>query len=93
MRYAFKAPLLRFDHGRGVYHLVNLPFELSDIIDATPLARHGFGSIKVLATVGATTWKTSIFPGSEAFLLLIAKKLIIAEDLVVGDPIEVTLEL
>ena len=80
-------------HGRALIHLVTLPDETSDFLNDLPLARGGFGSIKVEAGVGTTTWKTSVFPDGETFLLLIAKKLILKENLEVGKLIEVTLEI
>ena len=88
----FTAPLARFTHGRGTYHLVTLPEETSDLINYLPLARHGFNSIKVTAEIGETTWKTSLFPSGESFILLVAKKLIAKETLWVGHPVHITLE-
>lgn len=67
--------------------------------------RRGFGSVKCWAQVGGTRWKTSVFPSkpsrssSEAvakrkvWILLVGKKVLRAEDLAVGDPVQLTLEL
>ena len=72
---------------------MTLPEETSDFLNDLPLARGGFGSIKVEAGIGTTVWKTSVFPDGEGFLLLIAKKLITRERLDVGKLVEVTLEI
>ena len=82
MRLEFVAPLVRTRHGRATIHLVELPEEVADLLNDLPLARHGFGSIKVEAQVGTTIWKTSVFPDGSGFLLLIAKRVIGAELLV-----------
>jgi hypothetical protein len=54
----------------------------------------GFGSVRVTATIGATTWKTSIFPGSSGqYALPIKKAVRKAEALDVGDTATVRVEL
>ena len=93
MQLVFNAPLRAAEHGRATIHLVDLPDELADYLNDLPLARHGFGSIKVEAGIGATTWKTSLFPSGQTFILLIARKLIARENLTLGRPIEITLEI
>jgi hypothetical protein len=46
---------------------VSLPPELADEIDhVAQRAARGFGSVRVEATVGPTTWRTSVFPDSSA---------------------------
>ncbi|WP_435417008.1 DUF1905 domain-containing protein [Parerythrobacter aurantius] len=67
--------------------------------------RRGFGSVKCWAQVGGTRWKTSVFPSKmphsssgavtqeKTWILLVGKKVLRAEDLVVGDPVSLTLEL
>lgn len=39
-----------------------LPEELSADIREIPRPRRGFGSVRVEARIGTTTWRTSIFP-------------------------------
>lgn len=57
--------------------------------------RRGFGSVKVVARIGATVWKTSVFPQEKSteWVLLVSKKVTRAEDLAEGDPVELELEL
>jgi hypothetical protein len=73
---------------------VSLPAEASaEIRDRAGGLRRGFGSLRVRATVGRTTWTTSIFPGSEAYVLPVKRAIRKAETLDVGDVATITLEL
>ncbi len=53
----------------------------------------GFGSVRVEVTVGATTWRTSVFPDKRGYALPVKKAVRRAESLDVGDSARVTLEL
>ena len=57
--------------------------------------QRGFGSVKVMARVGETEWKTSVFPQNKSteWVLLVSKKVMRAEDLSEGDPITLQLDL
>jgi len=56
--------------------------------------RRGFGSVKVTARIGASEWRTSVFPQKSGGWFLPVKKAIQrAEGLVQGEPVEVELEL
>jgi len=49
--------------GAAAWHFVTLPaMQSAKIKSLLGGARRGWGSIPVLATVGKTSWKTSIFP-------------------------------
>ena len=57
-------------------------------------ASRGFGSLKVVATVSGSTFKTSVFPSKElGWLLPVKASVRKAEGLAEGDAIEVVLEL
>ena len=71
MRRLFDAELW-LSPGEAGWHFVTLPGELADDIRAqAPGARRGFGSVRVRATIGATSWETSVFPDTkrESYLL------------------------
>jgi hypothetical protein len=73
-----------------------VPAEVSDdIAQVTAGARHGFGSVRVVATIGATTWQTSVFPDSKSgtYLLPVKKPVRVAEGLSSGAEVETRLEL
>lgn len=95
-------PLVRWRGDRGTYHLVILTGEQAEQI-AMHARLHrleygrqrGFGSVKVIARIGDTTWKSSVFPQEKSteWVLLVSKKVMRAEDLAEGDPVELNLQL
>jgi hypothetical protein len=94
VRHVFSAPLWEHSPGDpGSWHFVTLPEELSEdvVLEAGP--RGGFGSVRVEARIGSTTWHTSLFPDSTigSFLLPVKKSVREAEGLSAGDVCEVTL--
>lgn len=57
-------------------------------------ARRGFGSVKVMASIGETRWKTSVFPSKTGdWWLLVSKKVMRKEDLELDQELTVELEL
>lgn len=103
------SPLLkRWQGDRGTYHLVTITGVEADAI-ATHATLHrmefgrqrGFGSVKVMARIGDTEWKTSVFPmkiddmkrQTKHWTLLISKKVMRAEGLSEGNPVAIELEL
>jgi len=92
--FEFAAPLWRYPGADG-WHFVSLPAEVSaEITDLTAGARRGFGSVRVAVTVGATSWRTSIFPDSKAgaYLLPVKKAVRAAEHLEAGDEVRAQLK-
>ena len=95
MTYTFRAALW-LHTGDAAWHFVTLPIDVADEIDdLTTGARRGFGSVRVTATIGSTTWNTSIFPdaASESFVLPIKKKVRTSEGLSEAESVQVTLRL
>lgn len=94
---AFDGELWVWDARRAeTWTFVSLPVEASeDIRELAAGPRRGFGSLRVRATVGESTWTTSIFPdsGSGSYVLPIKRAIRNAEGLDVGDVATVTLEL
>jgi hypothetical protein len=93
--FEFAAPLWRYPGADG-WHFVSLPAEVSaEITDITAGARRGFGSVRVAVVVGATSWRTSIFPDSKtgAFLLPVKRAVRVAEHLEAGDEVRARLQL
>jgi hypothetical protein len=74
---------------------VSLPAEEStEIRELAGGRRRGFGSVRVRASVGGSTWTTSIFPDSarNAYVLPIKRDVRKAEALDAGDTATVTIE-
>jgi hypothetical protein len=95
--YEFDGPLWRWQARQAdVWTFVSLPQDVSDeVLDlAGPFVR-GFGSLRVEATVGATVWRTSIFPDAarRTYVLPVKKAVRDAEGLVVGGSVNVRLRL
>jgi hypothetical protein len=91
--YRFTAELWLYQ-GDAPWHFLTLPEELADETRAVLASdRLGFGSIPVEVTIGATTWRTSLFPdsASESYVLPVKKAVRTVERLVEGDEVEVSL--
>ena len=92
--FEFGAPLWRYPGADG-WHFVSLPAEVSaEITDIAAGARRGFGSVRVDVTVGATSWRTSLFPDSKTgtYLLPVKKAVRLAEHLEAGGEVRAQLQ-
>ncbi len=69
------------------------PEQSDEIMELTP-DLPGFGSVRVAVTLGASEWKTSLFPSkqAEAYVLPVKRAVRNAEDLDVGDEADITIE-
>ena len=96
MHYSFSAELEQWQGDSG-WFFVRVPIEYYDeLYEISSLHdRRGFGSIKVSSTIGSSTWSTSIFPDSKAksYILFIKKAIRSAEDIAVGDTVQVEIVL
>ena len=82
------------------WHFLTIDGEAAEAIRATALMRRleggqrrGWGSIRVSATIGETSWQTSVFPSKESggYLLPVKAAVRKAEGLTAGDEIAVRL--
>ena len=89
----FTADLWRWE-AQSSWFFVTVSDEASARIRERPRPPRGFGAVRVQATVGATTWTTSVFPDSTrgAYVLPVKKAVRRAEGLDEGDPADVVLE-
>ena len=84
-RFTFTAPV--WLHNGGSWHFVVVPEDDADAIEEMFGAdAGGFGSIRVEVTIGATVWRTSLFPDSKrkTYVLPIKKSVRVSEGLRVG---------
>lgn len=66
MNISFEGEVYRWKANEAFF-LVSVPRDLSDEIkEISEGLTNGFGSLKVEATIGKTTWRTSIFPDSKS---------------------------
>lgn len=95
--YEFDSPLWRWSNRPdALWTFATLPQDVSDeLLDLGAPHARGFGSLRVDVTVGATSWRTSIFPdtGRGAFVLPVKRAVRDAEGLELGRPAHVRLRL
>jgi hypothetical protein len=94
-RYTFTAPLWQWMARRDEWFFVSVPEDLSEEITArTEGLRGGFDSVPVQVTIGATSWRTSIFPSGDGRYSLPLKKAVrIAEGIERDASVDVVIEL
>ena len=90
----FTAELWRWE-AQSSWFFVTVAPDASARIGEVPRPPRGFGSVRVRATVGDTSWTTSVFPDAArgAYVLPVKKAVRQAEGLGEGDPADVVLEL
>ena len=79
----------------GSWHFVTLPADVADDLREASGPPVGFGSVRVVATIGATTWETSVFPEAAggSMVLPVKKAVRRAEGLESGTVCEVAVDL
>lgn len=88
------------DKAPASWHFLTIAGEVGDAIHALALMRRlesgrwrGWGAMKVAATIGDTSWETSMFPDktSGGWFLPVKASVRKAEGLVAGDEVKVTI--
>jgi hypothetical protein len=89
----FTAPLWRWKAQSG-WFFVTLSDDASALVRERPRPPRGFGSVRVRATIGDTTWTTSVFPDSDSgrYVLPVKKAVREANELDEGDAAAVHLD-
>lgn len=92
----FTAPLWLYQGEKAAWHFVSLPQTEAERIRFFIGSDHarGFGSVRVLVSIGRSTWKTSIFPDSkrQSYILPIKKAVRDQETITVNDMVMVQLQ-
>ena len=91
--FTFTSELWRWK-AQDAWRFVTLPQDVSETIRLTAGPPRGFGSVRVAVTVGATSWRTSVFPdgASDCYVLPMKRAVRRAEDLEDGDLVTVTVQ-
>lgn len=78
--------------GPAPFYFVPVPQGESDQIKAlSKLISYGWGVMPITATIGKTSWTTSLFPKDGRYLLPIKNDIRFGEKLATGDLVEITL--
>jgi hypothetical protein len=83
-------------HWRGPspYHFVTVPDDDCGAVEAAAaVVSYGWGMVPVTATIGGTTWTTSLFPKDGDYLVPVKDAVRRSEQLEVGDTVAVTLSI
>ncbi|MFG2101776.1 DUF1905 domain-containing protein [Micromonospora echinaurantiaca] len=81
-----------FWRGPAPWHFVTVPDEQCAALAATAtLVSYGWGMIPVTARIGATDWRTSLWPKDGRYLVPVKAGVRKAEELEVGDTVTVRL--
>lgn len=94
--YQVKGELWLYPGESANWHFVSVPKKESEaIVKAHPRKKAGFGSIRVSAKIGKTSWETSIFPDkrSGTYLLPVKAEVRRKEHLSKGDIIAFLVEI
>ena len=92
--FPFTSQLWRYS-GESAWHFVTLPLDVSTRIKFLQTQRRGFGAVRVLATIGASHFETSVFPDSKSgcYFLPVKASVRKAEKKGHGDEVSVSVEL
>jgi len=95
MRYEVEAEVWLYAGDKAAWHFLSLPAEMTDGIRGLRGPRVGWGSLRVIATLGGTTWRTSIFPDAKsgAFILPLKADVRRRENVGAGDRVAVAVEI
>ncbi len=93
--YNFKSKLWLYP-GKAAWYFITLPKKQSDQIRFLAFnSKSAWGSIRVSAKIGGTSWQTSIFPDTKAgaYLLPVKAEVRRKEKIEAGSTVAVTLEI
>jgi hypothetical protein len=94
--FVFTTDLYLWESRAESWVFANLPHDIADDIeDSLTGPRRGFGAVKVEVAVGDSRWRTSIFPSKSehTFVLPVKRAILTAENLAVGDTVQIELRL
>ena len=79
----------------ATWYFVSLPADEAGTVRALQPTKGGFGSVPVMVTVGATEWKTSLFPDKKqnSYILPLKAEIRKKEGLSEGDTITLKIRL
>ena len=92
-KYKIKAKIFKWT-GKGAWFFVRIEKETAENIkDNFAVFARGWGSLPVNVTIGASNWKTSIFPDKQTYLLPIKSQIRKTENIQEADTLNINLEI
>ena len=92
--FGFSSEVTRWEAREDSWYFAHVPAEQGEEIAAIPIPPRGFGSLRVRAQIGDTTWTTSIFPDDGGRYALPLKRAVRSkEHIEEGDTVAVEIEL
>ena len=95
LTYEFTAALWPWEVRRDLWTFVTVPQDASEeIADFADGPRRGFGAVSVRVRIGASAWRTSVFPqhAGGPYVLPVKRAVREANGIDVGDEVTVSLE-
>jgi Domain of unknown function (DUF1905) len=99
LSFSFTAKCWLWHSSATAWHFISLPEDKSEEIkffnENMHEKRRGWGAVRVLVTVGETSWQTSIFPSSElkTYILPVKADVRKKEKILVGNDVKVNLKI
>jgi len=95
MQVEFTADVFRWEARTESWFFVALPADLSAEIREIPRPSRGFGSVRVRAQIGLSSWRTSIFPDAQrgAYVLPLKRSVRDAEGVEEGTTLVVQIDI
>lgn len=100
LSFSFTAECWLWQNGTATaWHFITLPQDKSEEIkffdENMHEKRRGWGAVRVLVTIGKTSWQTSIFPTSklQAYILPVKADVRKKEKILVGNQVKVQLKI
>ena len=99
LSFSFSAPCWRWQSQVTAWHFITLPEDKSEEIkffsENHSAKRRGWGAVRVQATIGETTWETSIFPHAKvsAYILPVKAEVRKKEKILVDNMVKVQLKI
>jgi len=93
MNFTLSTTLWKYPSQAAAWYFITINPEITAKIKALPRPKKGWGSVRVKATIGKTTWETSIFPSKEGvYILPIKANVRKAEDIFEGETVKILLQ-
>jgi len=99
LSFSFSGECWLWHGGKAAWHFITLPEDKSEEIKFFSgnhsAKRRGWGAVRVQATIGDTTWETSIFPSSSnnAYILPVKADVRKKEKILVDNVVKVQLKI